>query len=43
MMHVHGMAAMHAAMLLMILLVVLYGAVFYVITVYFLKNKLNLE
>lgn len=43
MMHVHGMAAMHAVMLLMILLVVLYGAVFYVITVYFLKNKLNLE
>lgn len=39
----HGMAAGHAFFLLMILITAVYGAVFYVITAYFLKNKLNLE
>ena len=38
-----GMAAIHFAMVAMILLAAVYGAVFYVVTVYFLKNKLNLE
>jgi len=38
-----GVAAMHAVLILMIVLVVIYGAIFYGITVFFLKRKLNLE
>ncbi len=38
-----GMAAIHAGIALMTLLTAIDGAVFYVITVYFLKNRLNLE
>ena len=41
--HLEGMAAMHAAMLVMIVSVALYGAVFYMVTTYFLKKHLNLE
>ena len=37
------MAAIHAGIALMTLLTAIDGAVFYVITVYFLKNRLNLE
>ena len=41
--HLEGMAAMHAAMLVMIVSVALYGAGFYMVTTYFLKKHLNLE
>ena len=40
---VSGMAAIHVAMLGMIVLAVLYGAVFYVVTTITLKKRLNLE
>ena len=40
---VNHLAAIHIGMLLMILAAAVYGAVFYVITAYFLKRRLNLE
>lgn len=39
----HGMTAMHAGVLVMIFLVVIYGGIFYAITVFFMKKHLNLE
>lgn len=39
----HGAAAVHLGMLLVIAGVVLYGAIFYFLTAYFLKRRLNLE
>ncbi|HJB14229.1 MAG TPA: hypothetical protein H9787_11050 [Candidatus Oscillibacter excrementigallinarum] len=41
--HVTGVAAMHVAMLGLIILSVLYGAVFYIVTTITLKKRLNLE
>lgn len=41
--HVTGVAAMHIAMLGLIILSVLYGAVFYIVTTITLKKRLNLE
>ena len=41
--HFTGVAAMHVAMLGMIVLTVLYGAVFYIVTTITLKKRLNLE
>lgn len=38
-----GVTAMHLSMILMILGEVIYGAVFYFLTTYFLKRRLNLE
>lgn len=38
-----GAAALHAALWTLTILSALYGAVFYAVTVYFLKRKLNLE
>lgn len=40
---VSGMAAVHTGMAILIAVVVVYAAVFYIITTYFLKNRLNLE
>lgn len=40
---VTGMAAVHAGMAFFTGIVLVYAAVFYVITTYFLKNRLNLE
>ena len=40
---VSGMPAIHVAMLGMIVLTVLYGAVFYIVTTITLKKRLNLE
>lgn len=40
---VSGMAAVHMGMGILIVISMLYAAVFYVITIYFLKNRLNLE
>ena len=40
---VSGMAAVHTGMMILIAAAVVYSAVFYVITTYFLKNRLNLE
>lgn len=37
------MAGIHALMIFMIACVVIYGAVFYIVTTYFLKKRLNLE
>ena len=39
----HGMAAFHLSMLVVIVFEVLYGAIFYFVTTWFLKNRLNLE
>lgn len=39
----HGMAAIHAGLWLCIACVVLYGAVYYFVTIFFLKRRLNLE
>lgn len=41
--HIGGMAAIHLGMLILIIGVVIYGAIFYFITTYFLKRRLNLE
>ena len=41
--NISGMAAMHLSMILMILGELFYGAVFYFLTTYFLKRRLNLE
>ena len=41
--HVSNMAAVHMGMGILIAVSVVYAAVFYVITTYFLKNRLNLE
>lgn len=41
--HIGGMAAIHLTMLILIAGVVIYGAIFYFITTYFLKRRLNLE
>ena len=41
--HFEGMAAMHVMMLFGIASTVVYGAVFYFLTTFFLKKKLNLE
>ena len=41
--HFTGVAAMHIAMLGLIVLSVLYGAVFYIVTTITLKKRLNLE
>lgn len=41
--HVSGMPAIHIAMLLMIAMTVIYGAVFYIVTTITLKKRLNLE
>ena len=41
--HVSGMPAIHIAMLLLIALTVIYGAVFYIVTTVTLKKRLNLE
>lgn len=40
---INGMQALHLFMLVMILLSVVYGAVFYFLTTFFLKKHLNLE
>ena len=40
---ISGMAAMHLSMAVMILGELVYGAVFYFLTTYFLKRRLNLE
>ena len=40
---ISGMAAMHLSMFVMILGELVYGAVFYFLTTYFLKRRLNLE
>ena len=40
---VSGMAAVHTGMAILIGITVVYSVVFYVITTYFLKNRLNLE
>ena len=45
--HIHlsirGMTAMHLAFLFLIVLAVIYGGIFYVITTLFMKKRLNLE
>ena len=41
--HVDGVATVHIGMLFLIAVAAVYGAVFYVVTTYFLKNRLNLE
>ena len=41
--NISGMAAMHLSMAVMILGELVYGAVFYFLTTYFLKRRLNLE
>lgn len=41
--HLSGMAAVHLAMLVLLVCVVAYGAIFYGITTFFLKKRLNLE
>lgn len=41
--HFDHMAAIHAVIILMIVCVVVYGAIFYGITTFFLKKRLNLE
>ncbi len=41
--HFGFMAGIHAAMIFMIICVVVYGAVFYGVTTFFLKKRLNLE
>lgn len=40
---ISGMAAIHVGMLVAVVCVVIYGAIFYGITVYFLNRRLNLE
>lgn len=40
---VHAAAAIHAALVILIVLVVIYGAIFYGVTIFFLKRRLNLE
>lgn len=40
---VSGMAAVHTGMAILIAVAVVYSAAFYAITIYFLKNRLNLE
>ena len=40
---VSGMAGVHVGMSILIVVCLVYAAVFYVITTYFLKNRLNLE
>lgn len=41
--HLSGMAAIHLVMFIMITGMVVYGAIFYGVTAYFLKKRLNLE
>lgn len=41
--HLGYMAGIHAVMIFLIACVVVYGAVFYAVTVFFLKRRLNLE
>ncbi len=41
--HLEGYAAIHAGMILLIAVVVVYGVIYYALTTYFLKHKLNLE
>lgn len=41
--HLEEMAAIHGGMMLLILGTVLHGAIFYIITAFFLKKRLNLE
>jgi len=41
--NLRGAAAVHAGLLLMIVCVVAYGAIFYAVTTFFLKKHLNLE
>lgn len=41
--HLSHMAAIHALMLALIVCVVIYGAIFYVVTTFSLKKRLNLE
>ncbi len=41
--HLGFMAGIHAVMLFLIACVVIYGAIFYIVTMYFLKKRLNLE
>ncbi|MDO4315351.1 MAG: hypothetical protein Q4C45_06190 [Oscillospiraceae bacterium] len=41
--HLSYMASIHALMIFLIACVVVYGAIFYVVTTYFLKKRLNLE
>ena len=41
--NISGMAAMHLSMVCLILGEVLYGAIFYFLTTYFLKRRLDLE
>ncbi len=40
---ISGMAAIHVGMLVALVCVVVYGAIFYAVTVYFLNRRLNLE
>lgn len=39
----NGVAAMHAVLIFCIVLTVIYGAIFYAVTTFFLKKRLNLE
>lgn len=41
--HLNGMAAMHAVLLVLIVGMVIYGAIFYAVTTFCLKKHLNLE
>lgn len=41
--HIGGMAAVHLGMLFLACIFLIYGAIFYWITVFFLKRRLNLE
>lgn len=41
--HLSAMAGIHIGLLLMVFLTVVHGAIFYVITTFFLKKRLNLE
>ena len=41
--HLDAMAGIHIGILMMLLLTVAYGAIFYAITTFFLKKRLNLE
>lgn len=41
--HLDGYTAIHAGMILLIAVVVVYGVIYYALTTYFLKHKLNLE
>lgn len=41
--HLTAMTAFHVIMCLLLAMVVVYGAIFYFLTTYFLKKRLNLE